>query len=264
MYQTGHPWSGYHTAARCISGGPVLITDIPGKHDTELVEQMTATSLNGTFIALRPKPAAVLDHWDGYAQGNICKIGTSVGEEEQTVGIVGLFNIIEGTVSELIPITAFPAMSTEDSPEVIVKSHRTGQIFGPLERDEKSLLSVTLAPRGYDILTAYPIQYGGVAVLGLQGKMTGAAAILRQSMDGKAMTVSLKALGTLEVWLADSMNRRVKAMRAKGKALSDSHVATRTLTTGKIFEIDLLSFWQQNRLWCEDTEVNVQIELQAV
>src|SRR5271163_4632165 len=36
MFQTSHPYSGFHAAARCISGGPIYITDSPGQHNVSL------------------------------------------------------------------------------------------------------------------------------------------------------------------------------------------------------------------------------------
>ena len=40
--------------ARCISGGPIYITDSPGEHDIDLIHQMTAKNPRGDTIILRP------------------------------------------------------------------------------------------------------------------------------------------------------------------------------------------------------------------
>ena len=260
MYQTGHDWSHYHTAARAISGGPILITDIPGQHDTDLVEQMTAKSLNGTLIALRPRPAATIDHWSSYADGNLCKIGTSTGEGKHTAGMLGVFNVVESTVSELISMEDFQGV--EEAEELMVVSHRTGQVFGPLKRrGGNDLFSLTLAVKGYDILTAYPVASEGLAVMGLKNKMGGAAAVTRQAVEAKKVKVSLKALGKLVLWAANA-DAQVKTVQIRGKTASDSYIVSREHTSGKIFDIDLLKFWQENDIWnAEDEEVEVGIEL---
>jgi hypothetical protein len=54
MFQTSHPWAGFHAAARCLSGGPIYITDSPGKHDVNLIKQMTARTPRGNTVILRP------------------------------------------------------------------------------------------------------------------------------------------------------------------------------------------------------------------
>jgi raffinose synthase len=37
MTKSVHPWAAYHAAARALSGGPVYLSDEPGKHDPELI-----------------------------------------------------------------------------------------------------------------------------------------------------------------------------------------------------------------------------------
>lgn len=54
MFQTAHDYSGFHAAARCVSGGPIYITDVPGDHNIRLLRQMTATTPLGQTVILRP------------------------------------------------------------------------------------------------------------------------------------------------------------------------------------------------------------------
>ena len=58
MFQTSHAFSSYHAAARCISGGPIYITDEPGKHNLDLIRQMTAKTTHGATTILRPSNPA--------------------------------------------------------------------------------------------------------------------------------------------------------------------------------------------------------------
>lgn len=53
MFQTVNPYAGFHAAARCISGGPVYITDVPGEHDADLIRQMTGTTPDGRTVIFR-------------------------------------------------------------------------------------------------------------------------------------------------------------------------------------------------------------------
>ena len=42
MFHSGHAAGAYHAAARAISGGPVYISDVPGKHDAALLRRLCA------------------------------------------------------------------------------------------------------------------------------------------------------------------------------------------------------------------------------
>jgi Raffinose synthase or seed imbibition protein Sip1 len=55
MFQTSHPYSSFHAAARCVSGGPIYITDTPGEHDLNLIAQITAENVRGQTVILRPR-----------------------------------------------------------------------------------------------------------------------------------------------------------------------------------------------------------------
>jgi hypothetical protein len=54
MFQTRHESAGYHAAARCVSGGPIYITDVPGQHDIELIKQITGLTPRAKTVILRP------------------------------------------------------------------------------------------------------------------------------------------------------------------------------------------------------------------
>ncbi|KAL8719032.1 MAG: hypothetical protein Q9225_003913, partial [Loekoesia sp. 1 TL-2023] len=61
MFQTSHPYSSFHAAARCISGGPIYITDTPGQHSLPLIASMTAPTISSNppkTIILRPNSVA--------------------------------------------------------------------------------------------------------------------------------------------------------------------------------------------------------------
>lgn len=54
MFQTVGEYAGFHAAARCMSGGPIYITDLPGQHDIDLIKQLTGTTPDGKTTILRP------------------------------------------------------------------------------------------------------------------------------------------------------------------------------------------------------------------
>jgi len=81
MFQSVHGHSEFHAAARCVSGGPVYITDVPGKHNMPLIKQMTALTPLGRTIILRPSSlGSAIHHYEKYDGGSLLKIGSYHGE----------------------------------------------------------------------------------------------------------------------------------------------------------------------------------------
>jgi hypothetical protein len=81
MFQTVHDYSGFHAAARCVSGGPIYITDVPGQHDLDLIGQMTGPTPKGKTVIFRPSIVGKsLDQYNGYDDENLLLVGTYHGE----------------------------------------------------------------------------------------------------------------------------------------------------------------------------------------
>jgi Raffinose synthase or seed imbibition protein Sip1 len=207
MFQTVHDWAAFHAAARCVSGGPIYFTDVPGQHDVGLIKQMTAKTPRGNTVILRPHRVGKSSNaYVGYEERRLLKVDTFVGMQSTGVGIVGVFNVCQRSLSEIMHLAEFPG--TEEG-TYIVRSHVSGKISAPYTRHDKSpIVGIDLGVRGYDILSAYPLQSfkrksGDIAVtnLGLIGKMSGAAAIVNTDIyeeDSGRLRIwtSLKALGT--------------------------------------------------------------------
>ncbi len=232
MFQTSHPYSSFHAAARCVSGGPIYITDTPGEHDLHLVAQITAENVRGQTVILRPSVVGkTISIYDQYHEGQLLKVGTYNGAAQTGTGILGLFNVSNHEISAMVPITDFPsvdALTTSPAEEgenpkpksqlsgqFIIRSHVTGQISDPITprtpAPSSNLTSITLPIRGYDILTAYPVYdislpptsqqqtlrsppktTTSIAILGLLGKMTGACAITSTKFEEVAGTSKLR------------------------------------------------------------------------
>ena len=79
MFQTVHDYSGFHAAARCVSGGPIYITDVPGKHNVGLINQMTGQTTRGKTVIFRPNVGKSLDAYVGYEDEVLLKVGTYHG-----------------------------------------------------------------------------------------------------------------------------------------------------------------------------------------
>ena len=210
MFQTVHDYSGFHAAARCVSGGPIYITDIPGEHDIDLINQMTGVTPRGKTIIFRPSVLGKsIDQYVGYDDNSLLKVGAYHGQAVTGTSIMGVFNISARPLTDIIPLQRFPGVLS--SMRYIVRAHSTGKVSKPVQTGlPASMLTVSLDVRGWDIFTAYPLdilhtETRGtiyVANLGLVGKMTGSAAILRSSFDlehnGRVfLDTTVKALGVL-------------------------------------------------------------------
>lgn len=229
MFQTVHEYAEFHAAARCVSGGPVWITDVPGEHDISVLKQVVAGTPNGQTIVLRPSTLGkTTDPYSGFEDGSLLKVGSYVGEcalawlplsftetlgtgtSQPGVGILGIFNVSAQGLNELLPLDHFPGI--EQSVEYVVRSHKTGRTTTPiaLGRGAPPLINVSLDVKKCDVLCAFPTfkfdgkkyDNGHAAILGLLGKMTGCAAITssqtNQPRSGRvSVTCSVKALGVL-------------------------------------------------------------------
>lgn len=213
MFQTAHPYSSFHAAARCLSGGPVYITDEPEKHDLHLIEQITARTVGGRTVTLRPSVRGkAIGTYNAYEEERLLRVGTFSGGKRTGTGILGVFNVSPRILSEFINLSEFPGVEVGE--EYIVRAHTTGDISNVMRLDNKSrVVSLELAIKGWEILSSFPLhsfklkgsQHSDgikVAVLGLLGKMTGAAAVLTTEMqvdeNGRLrIESSIKALGVL-------------------------------------------------------------------
>lgn len=217
MFQTAHEFASMHAAARCLSGGPIYFTDVPGQHDLGVIHSMTAKATDGRVIILRPETAGVtMEQYVKPQSSRFLRIGTT----HQNASLLGVFNIGDRSRVELVKLGSFRNISAGQ--KHVVRKHTNGQILGPFGLDDTiSVVSVELDPTRCEILTACPIQtHKGVdvAVLGLLEKFSGAAAV--RSVDFAAdpnsnatiLSVSMKAVGTLgKLW--DKLDRTSSNIR---------------------------------------------------
>jgi hypothetical protein len=215
MFQTSHDYAAFHGAGRCVSGGPIYITDVPGKHDTKLIAQMTGNTPRGDTVILRPhtigKSTSAYNSFDAPV---LLKVTTYVGMAHSGISILGVFNCTPSPLTELIGLDSFPGA---EKGTYVIRSHTTGQVTKPTSADKnEALVHLEVAVRGWEILSAFPLpsfklernmklqgpENISVANLGILGKMTGGAAIINadsyidRSSGRLRIWTSLKVLGT--------------------------------------------------------------------
>lgn len=280
MFQTSHPYSSFHAAGRCVSGGPIYFTDEPGQHNLDLIAQMTARTIQGKTIILRPSVIGkAMGIYIGYEEERLLKVGTFTGGVGGT-GILALFNVSERSLSELVNINAFPGVGSGE--EYVVRTHTTGEVTHPMKlSSETPVISLEVEVKGYEILSAYPLHVfpvpepsipdssaTKVAVLGLLGKMTGAAAVVRSETrhedNGRLrIEVALKALGTLGIYVSTLHQKAVEDDVLV--MISEKVVPMRTVKIAEqapVLEVDVQAAWDEMGLeagWSNEVRVLVLV-----
>lgn len=211
---------------------------------------------------------------------------------------MGVFNISARPLTDIIPLERFPGVLS--SMRYILRAHSTGAVSKPVQPGlPASLLTASLGVRGWDIFTAYPLEIfhtetrGAVSVanLGLVGKMTGSAAILRSDFDlehnGRGFVgTTLKALGVLGEFPKLSEKRDdeltewhpgvyisvLPDLTIEGDfmvTIQGKPIPPRTVSVSKadphVVEVDIESAWNEMGLeagWANEVEVKLYFALE--
>lgn len=279
MFQTSHPYSGFHAAGRCVSGGPIYFTDEPGEHNIDLLNAMTARTTKKKTIILRPPVIGkTVGIYTGYEEERLLKVGTFTGGTGGT-GILALFNVSKRTLSEFVNINAFPGI--ESGEEYVVRAHTTGEISKSIKLDsETPVVSLEVEVKSYEILSAYRLRSfklpntsmdtssapTKIAVLGLLGKMTGSCAATRTDIDlnekGRLhIEVALKALGVLGIYISVLHELSVAddlLITIQGKVIPMHTV--KISKSASVLEVDVETAWSEMNLqagWTNEVGVEV-------
>ncbi|KAF2971011.1 hypothetical protein GQX73_g2576 [Xylaria multiplex] len=275
MFQTSHRNAGYHAAARCISGGPVYITDVPGQHNIELIGQMTGLTPRGKTVILRPSVVGkTIDAYTGYDEDALLKVGCYHGKYGTGTPILGVFNTRPRILTEIISLDCFPGIVPSN--KYIIRSHHSGKATEAKNYGlQDARLGITLEKGGYDIFTAYPAtqldsETNGTittALLGLIGKMTGATAMIANHFEflptGKVFSITrLRALGTLGLYLSSLPHMSIE--RDFMITIQGLPIPLDTVTVdkrdGHVLAIDIQKAWSDMGLssgWSNEVEVKI-------
>ncbi|KAF2752059.1 glycoside hydrolase family 36 protein [Sporormia fimetaria CBS 119925] len=282
MFQTSHSYGSYHAAARCVSGGPIYITDKPGHHDVDLICQMTGNTPRGDTVIFRPHTVGKSTMaYNSYDDPVLLKIGTYVGMAHTGVSMLGVFNCKDRPLAELLDIRSFPGA---DAANYLVRCHTTGQFMCPVSPESyEAFIHLELPVQGWEILSAYPLhhyQLGrrhpnsesiiAIAHLGLLGKMTGAAAIVDSSASIEEQSgrlkiwTSLKALGTYGLYVSGLSERNLEndfIALLFGRPIPFHCVKVNDVCPN-ILEIDTVRAWKETDSkagWSNEVHVEVVI-----
>jgi len=238
MFQTSLPqYASIHAAARCLSGGPIFITDSPESHDRYLVSSMVSVtpSAEAPPRALRPSEMAyAVEPYLGYRSSRLLCVKNSYLNESGKVHLLGVFNVSGTYIAELIE--AFWPRG-----EWVVRGHNN-QNFKKVEGE---LMVVGLEAGDWEIFTAAVVQ-DNVAVLGIKDNMTGAAAVSRWSVktgkEGREIEVELRALGTLVIYIEGLKPESIPPIKRESSS-EKSKLEGFPVAYENCLEIDLLKGW---------------------
>jgi len=177
MFQSAHPAAGFHAAARAISGGPIYVSDKPGRHDFGLLAKLVIT---GGRILRSQHPA--LPARDGLFED---------GRRHLRVTKIVNRNDVEGLSSPIGVLGLFNCFYHETGPQSVSGNYRAADVHGvsavrfalyhhvkgtATVAEPGSEFSIELESLGFEIVTVSPIE-NGVALFGLLCKFNGSRAI---------------------------------------------------------------------------------------
>jgi len=283
MFQTSHDYAAFHAAGRCVSGGPVYITDVAGQHNLGLIAQMTGNTPRGDTVILRPhRVGKSTSAYNSYDDAILLKVATYVGKAHTGISILGVFNCTPRLLTEIIGLDAFPGAETG---RYIIRSHTDGQITAPTSVETNAaFVHLELPVRGWEILSAFPLQTFKlqrerpskgpeeitIANLGVIGKMTGAAAIVDTnsyidcSSGRLRIWTSLKVLGTFGLYISDLKQRSIEDDFFGvlfGRPISRDCVRVNDVCDN-VLEIDVIRAWEETdskASWSNEVAVEVVI-----
>lgn len=234
MFQSHHPYGEFHAVARAISGGPVYVTDDPGKQDVELLKKLVIT---GSHVLRCPRPAQVARDCllvNPQEEPVLLKVFNTVGgtEDRADFGLLGIFNCrmtpdlqrseeeknhpYAFTDEQRAALKAHAKFSPADveglrHKHYAVYSHRDRQLRLMSTRQKSS---IELRKFDWELLVMAPV-IDGLAILGLIDKFNAPAAVESWAVQGKTLAARLRDGGTIGIYAA----RRPRKVAVDGRSI---------------------------------------------
>lgn len=191
MFQTAHKHSVFHAVARALSGGPIYVSDKPGKHNFELIKKLIYRDglLNRPLRCPQPAlPSPACLYQDPQLSNTLLKIFNHVNG----IGLLGIFNCSqrEGMLEDTVTLQDIPVLQRD-------RRHAVWQHFAKqlVVISGAQTVACSLASMDCELLTAVPVSEG-VAPLGLLNKFNAPATISNYTTTADSTMVSFKDGGT--------------------------------------------------------------------
>lgn len=168
MFQTHRATGAFHAAARAVSGGPVYVTDEPGRQDFDVLRKLV-TSDGRVLRCDRPAlPARDCLFVDCHAEPRLLKITNRAG----SAGVLGLFHCqaAGGPITGSFRPSDVPDLEGERFAAWLHNGRRIAILHA------NDSCPVTLTAGDFELVTIAPVA-DGLAAFGLLDKFNGAAAV---------------------------------------------------------------------------------------
>ncbi len=201
MFHSRHPHAWFHAVARALSGGPVFVSDKPGRHDFALLRRLV---LPGGRVPRFPRPCRPPARWLFVDPLRGAEPLVLANASPGGVAVAGFFHCRAET-PEGAPSTIEASWRAADLPglgagrEVLIHDPESGvsrvAARGASQRD------LLPAPGAVALRVVSPIVGGLVAPLGLRGMPAGAAAIAAvEEIATGSVRVALAYPGNHDIW----------------------------------------------------------------
>jgi len=201
MFQSGHPMGALHAAGRAVSGGPVYVSDKPGKHDFELLRKLVLP--DGSVLRARDPGRPTRDSLfiDPVAEPALLK----VFNHNLDAGVIGAFHLHNlsdmpdpGSISGSIRPADVVGLEGD---RFIIYQHYSGEIIA-LDRNQSWQFS--LPSMSADVFTVVPINQG-IAPIGLVDLFNSAGAVLeKERVTPNLYHLLGRGPGRFWIWLEEA------------------------------------------------------------
>ena len=208
MFQSHDPRAEFHAAARAASGGPVYVTDEPGRERADVLRPL---AFSDGRLPMLDEPGQVTRDTllrDAALEPIPLKVFGRVTRPGFTSGVVAAFNVNKSAPRVTGELRAADVEGLLPSggggrARVAVYRRSDGRAF-MLEGDRA--LPLSLAEGGFDFFTLVPAERD-FAAFGLLDKYVGTAGIVSQDFSGGAVTVRLRETGDFGAWVERTPSR---------------------------------------------------------
>lgn len=192
MFQTTHEHSTFHAAARAISGGPVYVSDKPGKHDFALIQKLIYSD-DGLCRPLRFPEPALPSPCCLYQNPQFGDKPLKLFNHLHGIGLLGLFHCVSGEeiVKDSIGLADLPVLDSGLPYAVWWHFGRRLRLIRAGETVPVQLMSL-----GCELITFSPV-HNGCAPLGLLNKFNGPASLISYARLSGGVAVRCKDGGRI-------------------------------------------------------------------
>jgi raffinose synthase len=200
MFQSHDPNAEYHAIARAISGGPIYITDQPGKEKAEIIRRLATSDAK---LLMPDEPGQVTRDilmTDVALEPVALKVFGRVSRPGFSSAAIAVFNVNKSAsrVAGSINREDIEGWDGSTRSRVAVYERSSGRVT--VLDDRHPSQQFTLTNFGFDLYTLSPVT-SGIAVFGLLDKYLGSAAIVSQLVRSNEVTISLREAGDFGAWL---------------------------------------------------------------